>query len=169
MCFCSFSFPSDLEGTVSAEWFKVLMIPSLCSSGWWESSSKYWSVCVAVAYSGHIYTHFLFTLTHSYICTYIHAVCVCVCVFLCVYLCIMHILLCSSVFYICYNYCSCIVKSWLLFVTTAVPRMLTGPGLSVLLVETVAGSDVFLFLKKKKLFIFLLPFKAILLITLGEM
>ena len=30
----------------SAWWFKVLMTLSLCSCGWWELNSKYWSVCV---------------------------------------------------------------------------------------------------------------------------
>lgn len=39
MCVCSFSFLSALKGTFSAWW-------CLCSSGWWDSKSRYWCVCV---------------------------------------------------------------------------------------------------------------------------
>ena len=45
-CFCSFSFLFFSVGTVSARWFGVLMTPSLCSGGRWQSNSKYWPVCV---------------------------------------------------------------------------------------------------------------------------
>lgn len=41
MCVCSFSFLSALKGTFSAWW-------CLCSSGWWDSKSRYWCVCVWV-------------------------------------------------------------------------------------------------------------------------
>ena len=51
---------SAVVGTVSARWFRVLMTPSLCSSGWWESNSKYWSVCV-----GFLYTSMLRLLSSS--------------------------------------------------------------------------------------------------------
>ena len=51
MCFFSFSFHSVFVGLVSARWFRVLMSPSLCSIGWWESISKCWSVCVGFLYT----------------------------------------------------------------------------------------------------------------------
>lgn len=45
MCARSFSFPSAWDGTFAAWWCKVPITPGLCSSGWLESKSKYWSVC----------------------------------------------------------------------------------------------------------------------------
>ena len=37
--------PLTLSGTVSAQWFRVPMTPSLFSGEWRQSNSKYWSVC----------------------------------------------------------------------------------------------------------------------------
>ena len=61
--FCSFSFHSDLVGTVLAWWFRALITPSLCSSGWCESNSEYRTVCV-----GFLYTSLLRLLSSS-VCT----------------------------------------------------------------------------------------------------
>lgn len=47
---CSFAFPSALVGMFSVWWCRVLVTPSLCSGGWWESGSKYWSVFVCPVY-----------------------------------------------------------------------------------------------------------------------
>ena len=52
--------PVIVGWTISARWFRVLMTPSSCSSGWWESNSKYWSVCV-----GFLYTSMLRLLSSS--------------------------------------------------------------------------------------------------------
>ena len=54
MCFCSFSLPSELVGTVSARWFRALMTPSVCSSGWWDSNRKYWSLCAGFSVHLHV-------------------------------------------------------------------------------------------------------------------
>ena len=54
MRFCSLSFPSVYVGSLSARGFRVLMTPSLCSSGWWESNSKYRFVRVDFLYSSRL-------------------------------------------------------------------------------------------------------------------
>ena len=46
MYVCSFSFLMVFDGTISPLGFKILITLSLCSTGWWESNSGYWSVCV---------------------------------------------------------------------------------------------------------------------------
>ena len=51
MCLCYFCFPFDTVSIVPTWCFKVLMTPSLCSSGWWELNSKNRSMCVGFLYS----------------------------------------------------------------------------------------------------------------------
>lgn len=46
MCPCSLSLPSVLVATLWALWCGTLITSSLCSSGWWELKSKYWSAFV---------------------------------------------------------------------------------------------------------------------------
>lgn len=43
---CSFSFPFSLEEIFSAWCCRLLITSTLCFTGWWESESRYWSVCV---------------------------------------------------------------------------------------------------------------------------
>lgn len=44
----SICFHFEFEGIFSALWFRVLI--KLCPSGWWESKSKYGSICIGFPY-----------------------------------------------------------------------------------------------------------------------